>query len=409
MSVDYRKMFDEAQREVELETRPGLVLRCFRDIEPKPLRWLWPGRIPLGKLTLFAGDPGLGKSFVTLDVAARVTRGEGWPDGAPRSCEPGRVIVLSAEDDPADTIRPRLEAAGADLNKVQFLQAVRREKPDGKTSLEHFSLETDLIALQDAAASFGDVRLVVIDPISAYLGSADSHVNAKVRSLLSPLAQTAAGLDLAVVAVTHLNKNTSSALYRASGSIAFTAAARAVWLFGKNPDDPAARLMLPGKMNLAAEQMGIAYTLASERDVAVVRWGEVVSVSADVMLEPEGAERRAERLEVTEWLRERLSTGAILQREIKRDTAKEGFSWATVRRAKDALGIITEKRGYQGPSQWRLRDAHSKGAQPHIPQVSSIERPTENTSVSGNGAAKDAHSIEVSTFDAFDDNGEVRL
>jgi KaiC/GvpD/RAD55 family RecA-like ATPase len=402
-------MFDEAQREVELETRPGLVLRCFRDIEPKPLRWLWPGRIPLGKLTLFAGDPGLGKSFVTLDVAARVTRGESWPDGAPASCQVGSVIVLSAEDDPSDTIRPRLEAAGANLSKVHVLQAVRREKPDGETSLEHFSLETDLVALQDAVASFGDARLVVIDPISAYLGNTDSHINAKVRGLVSPLADIAAGLDVAVVAVTHLNKSTSSALYRACGSIAFIAAARAVWLFGKNPDDPAGRLMLPGKMNLAPEQMGIAYTLASERHVAVVAWGAAVSVSADVMLEPEGAERRSERIDAIEWLRERLSSGAVAQREIKREAAKEGFSWATVRRAKDALGIIAEKSGYQGPSQWRLRNAHSKGAQPRTPQVSTFERPTENSSISGNSPAKDARPTQVSTFEDFEDNGEVRL
>jgi putative DNA primase/helicase len=325
MNVDYGKMFEEAARDAEREGTPGAVLRCFADIAPKPLRWLWPGRIPLGKLTLFAGDPGLGKSFVTLDVAARVTRGDGWPDGTPASCGAGSVIVLSAEDDPSDTIRPRLEAAGANLNRVHTLQAVRREKPNGGTSLEHFSLETDLAALQDAVASFGDVRLVVVDPISAYLGNADSHINAKVRGLLSPLADMAAGLDVAVLAVTHLNKSTSSALYRASGSIAFIAAARAVWLFGKNPDDPAGRLMLPGKMNLAAEQMGIAYTLASKQDVAIVAWGEAVSVSADAMLGPEGAER-SERLEAIEWLRERLATGPVVQREIKKDAAKEGFS-----------------------------------------------------------------------------------
>jgi putative DNA primase/helicase len=208
-------------------------------------------------------------------------------------------------------------------------------------------------------------------------------------------------LDVAVVVVTHLNKSNSSALYRASGSIAFIAAARAAWFFGKNPDDPAGRLMIPGKMNLASEQMGIAYTLAPKGDVAVVAWGETVTASADAMLEPEGAEQRSERLEAIEWLRERLSTGAVAQREIRRDAAKENFSWATVRRAKDALGIIVEKSGYQGPSQWRLRDAHYKGAEAHTPQVSTFERLTENTTVNGNRAAKDAHPTQRSTFDAF--------
>ena len=204
-------------------------------------------------MTLFAGDPGLGKSLVTLDIAARVTCGHEWPDHEENG-QPGSVVILSAEDDAADTIRPRLEAAKADLSKVHILQAVRRARASGETSLEHFSLETDLVALQDAAVSLGDVWLIVIDPISAYLGNTDSHVNAKVRGLLAPLAQLASSLQTAVVAVDHLNKSNLPALYRPGGSIAFVAAARAVWLFAKNPDDAAQRLMLPGKLNLAPDQ-----------------------------------------------------------------------------------------------------------------------------------------------------------
>jgi hypothetical protein len=404
--VDYAKMIDEAQREAERETAPGAVLQCFRDIETKPLRWLWPGRIPLGKLTLFAGDPGLGKSFVTLDVAARVTRGDSWPDGATPSCEPGSVIVLSAEDDPADTIRPRLEAAGADLAGIHVLQAVRRAKSSGETALEHFSLETDLAELQDAVTSVGDVRLIVIDPISAYLGNVDSHVNAKVRGLLGPLAEIASGLEVAVLAVTHLNKSTSSALYRASGSIAFVAAARAVWLFAKSPDDPTQRLMLPGKMNLAPEQAGMGYKLEAKQNVAVVAWGEAVSVSADAILEPEGSERRSERLEPMEWLREELASGPVPQRKIKADGIKESFSWATLRRAKDALGVATEKSGFQGAWQWRLKDVQSKGAQSYTPQVNTFEQEIERKAHNHNSDAKDAHSTDMSTFG---DDGEVRL
>ena len=281
MSVDYAKIFGDYTE----PSTPGAVLRRVSDIERHELQWLWPGRIPLAKLTLLAGDPGLGKSFVTLDVAARVTRGTKWPDGAAATCKPGSVIILSAEDDPSDTIRPRLEAAGADLSKVHVLQAVRRARPSGEISLEHFSLETDLVALQDAIVSLDDARLIIIDPISAYLGGIDSHVNAKVRSLLAPLSQMAAITGVAALAVTHLNKNSSSALYRASGSVAFVAAARAVWLFAKSPDDPAQRLMLPGKMNLAPEQSGMGYRLEAKADVAVVTWGDAVSISADAVLE----------------------------------------------------------------------------------------------------------------------------
>jgi KaiC/GvpD/RAD55 family RecA-like ATPase len=323
MSSDYEKIFAEYTE----PRAPGAVLQRMCDIERQELQWLWPGRIPLGKLTLFAGDPGLGKSLATLDIAARVTRAGALPDGARASTEAGSVILLSAEDDAADTIRPRLEAADADLRKIHILQAVRRPKANGDTTLEQFSLESDLIALQDAVASLDDARLIVIDPLSAYLGGVDSHVNAKVRSLLAPLADVASALRVAVLAVTHLNKNTSSALYRASGSIAFVAAARAVWLFAKNPDDPDQRLMLPGKMNLAPDQTGLSYRLEAKQGTAVIAWGGAVTVRADAVLEPEGAERQSERLEAMDWLRERLANGAVAQREIKSDAAKEGFSW----------------------------------------------------------------------------------
>jgi putative DNA primase/helicase len=405
MSLDYAEIF----RDYTEPCAPGAVLCRVSDIERQELQWLWPARIPLAKLTLFAGDPGLGKSFVTLDIAARVTRGMEWPDGAAATCKSGSVIILSAEDDPGDTIRPRLEAAGADLSKVYVLQAVRRAKPSGETSFEQFSLETDLLALQDAVVSLSDARLIVIDPVSAYLGGIDSHVNAKVRSLLAPLSQMAATTGVAVLAVTHLNKNSSSALYRASGSVAFVAAARAVWLFAKNPDDPALRVMVPGKMNLAPEQSGIGYQLEAKQDVAVVTWGGAVSVSADAVLEPEGAERRSERFEAMDWLRGQLADGPVPQRKIKTDAAREGFSWATLRRAKDALGITTEKSGFQGASLWRLKDALSKDAHPIDTQVSTFEQAVENTNLNGVQTSKDAQHSEVKTFDAFEDDGEVRL
>jgi hypothetical protein len=404
MSVDYESLFAE----YTTPPTPGAVLCCFSDIAAKQLRWLWPGRIPLGKQTLFAGDPGLGKTLVALDIVARVTRGTEWPDGAALE-HPGSAIILSAEDDAADTIRPRLEAAGADLSKVHQLQAVRRVKKSGETSLEQFSLETDLVELQHAAVSLGDLRLILIDPLSAYLGGTDSHVNAKVRALLSPLADVASALDAAVVGITHLNKSTSPALYRASGSIAFVAAARAVWLFAKSPDDPLERLMLPGKMNLAPEQTGMAYRVGVNQGVPIVDWGGPVSASADAVLEPEGAERRSERLETMEWLRERLADGPVAQRTLRRDAARDGLSYATLRRAKDALEVVIEKSGYQGPSQWRLKGDHSKDAQPLTPQLSTFEQGAENTKLNGSGTAKDAQRLDVSTFDAFEDDCEVRL
>ena len=404
MTVDYAKIFDEYTQPLV----PGAVLRRVSEIERRDLQWLWPGRIPVGKLALFAGDPGLGKSFVTLDITARVTRGMKWPDGAANRGA-GSVIMLSAEDDPGDTIRPRLEAAGADLTKVHILEAVRRAKPSGDTSLEQFCLETDLLALQDAVLSLSDVQLIVIDPISAYLGDIDSHVNAKVRSLLSPLSEMAAAVGVAIVAVTHLNKNSSSALYRASGSIAFVAAARAVWFFAKDPNDSGKRLILPGKMNLAPDQGGIAYRLEAKHDVAVVAWGETVPASADAVLDPDRAERRSELIEAMDWLRERLSNGPVSQRKIRTEAMRDGFSWATIRRAKDAIGVVSEKTGFQGQWQWCLKEVQTQDVQAHTPDVSTFEQDVGNDELNVNGASEAAYSPSVSTFDESDDHDEVRL
>jgi hypothetical protein len=353
---NYMEMFLDAAAEAERPPAPlGAVLRRASDIVERKLSWLWPGRIPLGKLTLFAGDPGLGKSAATIDIAARVTRGTAWPDGAANS-QPGSVIILSAEDDDEDTIRPRLRVAGANLDKVYILQAVRHAKPDGGTSLDHFNLAADVEALQDAVVSLEDVRLVIVDPISAYLGGTDSHVNSKVRGLLAPLSAVAQTLRFAVILLDHLSKAPSRpALYRPNGSIAFTAAARAVWFFAKNPDDPAQHLMLPGKSNLAREQKGLSYTLGEgEPDIVKVAWGEAVSMSADAVLELENTEERSERLEATDWLREFLSDGPAPTEEIQKAAKSAGYAWRTMRRAKDALGIEPSKGGFQGPWSWQL-------------------------------------------------------
>jgi hypothetical protein len=340
--TDYAAIIDEYAK----PSTPGVlgaVLRRISDIPVQGLSWLWPGRIPLGKLTLLAGDPGLGKSFVTLDIAARATTGKQWPDGAVNG-QAGSVIILSAEDDAADTIRPRIEAAGANLDKVHILQAVRRVKDNGETCLDHFSLQTDIVALQDAVASLEDARLIILDPISAYLGSTDSHVNSKVRGLLAPLAGIAQGLRIAVTAVDHLSKSNRQALYRPNGSIAFTAAARAVWFFAKSPDDPVQRLMLPGKLNLAPEQTGLSYRLQqAESGSVTVAWGDAVSVTADSVLQPEDTEERSERLEAMDWLRERLSAGAVPAEQVRTEANSAGLAWMTVRRAKEALGVISRK------------------------------------------------------------------
>jgi putative DNA primase/helicase len=335
------------------------ILTRLADVRPEPVSWLWPGRIALGKLTLIAGDPGLGKSFLTLDLAARVSRGAPWPDARVVAQPAGGVVLLSAEDDVADTIRPRLDAAGADVRRIVALQAIR----GGRGGERMFDLAGDLPALEDAIASEAGCRLVVIDPVTAYLGGTDSHNNADVRGLLAPLGQLAAAHRLAVVAVTHLNKSAGgAAIYRTMGSLAFAAAARAAWAVVKDDADPRRRLLLPIKNNLAPDTGGLAYSIAEGDGGPVVAWEDGrVDVTADDALTPERGKPGpdAEALDDAKaWLSALLADGPKPAREVDREAREAGHSMGTVRRAKVALKVESRKPAWGGA--WSGRSPPAK-------------------------------------------------
>ena len=172
---------------------PAVISRCLADIEPVPIQWFWEDRFALGKLSLVAGVPGLGKSQLMCAMAAAASTGGRWPDGT--AAPQGSVIFITCEDDAADTIRPRLDAAGADVKRVHLLDWALGKLQDR----QHFDVNEHVPALTSLVSSLGDVRLIVIDPITAYLGRMDSHVTADVRGALNPLQTLAAETGPAIM------------------------------------------------------------------------------------------------------------------------------------------------------------------------------------------------------------------
>lgn len=352
------------------------VIVRLSDVKPEPVAWLWPGRIALGKLTLIAGDPGSGKSFLTLDMAARVSRGWAWPDASGVATTPGGVVLLSAEDGVADTIRPRLDAAGADVGRIVALEAIRSVGDNGRESARTFDLSRDLPALEAAIRSVDGCRLVVIDPVTAYLGGVDSHKNAEIRGLLAPLGPIAERHRVAMVAVTHLNKSGGGpAIYRAMGSLAFAAAARAAWAVSKDKDDLRRRLLLPIKNNIAPDTGGLAYRIEplGVGGCPAVAWEpDPVNVSADEALAGDRDEGggRTERDDAAEWLRDFLSDGPKLARDVLTESKAAGFSKRTIDRAKPVAGVRTRKEAFGGGWVWELgapnqeRQPDAEGCQP---------------------------------------------
>jgi len=345
---------------------PGPVLVRVSDVQPECVRWLWPGRIALGKLTLLCGDPGLGKSFITLDLAARTSTGSPWPDMPVLKYAPAGVVLLSAEDDLADTIRPRLDAAGADVVRVMALQAVRRLCLGGKTEESYFDLTQDLSALEAAIQETSDCRLVIIDPLTAYLGKIDGHKNAEVRAVLARLFELAAKHRVAVLAVTHLNKaSTLPAIYRAMGSLAFVAAALAVWAVVRDEDDETGRrrLFVPVKNNLGGDETGLAYALEPVGQTARVQWeSDPVTVRADEALEGGGRKAKVQH-DARQFVIDTITAngGDMLSDDLSEAAKEQGISERTLRRAKKAVAESYKEKGRGGRWACKLKGGQQEG------------------------------------------------
>ncbi|WP_244130878.1 AAA family ATPase [Burkholderia pyrrocinia] len=336
-------------------TRPTAMLTRASDIVPEAIRWLWRGWLPEGKLTLLAGSPGTGKTTLALALASTITVGGKWPDGSDCRC-PGDVLIWSGEDGPADTLVPRLMAAGADLSKVHFVSSVS----DENGALQPFDPSRDIPLLSERLGEMGGARLLIIDPIVSAV-SGDAHRVNDVRRNLQALVDMAAGYRCAVLGISHFAKGTrgSSPAERVIGSQAFVALARMVLVAGKD-ETAERRILARAKSNIAPDDGGISYVLEQIDmdgiEASRIVWGELIAGSAREILGDveQQDEERTPRAEAKQFLLGLLADGPVNAKELKRDADGAGFSWPTIHRAAAELGIEKRKLGMREGWVWAL-------------------------------------------------------
>lgn len=360
-----------AQLEGAMNPIPAAFGQLASEVIESPINWRWEKRIAAGKITLIDGNPGDGKTSITIAIAAHVTTGRNFPDGS--ICQRGRVIFLSAEDSAGDTLVPRFRAAGADLSMVRIMPAAFQD--DGEVRVLTFP---DHLRLLEEAIEREKAALVVIDPLTAFLPDRiDSHKDGSIRRVLAQIGMSAERTGAAIILIRHLNKMTSetSALYRGGGSIAIIASARAAYLIGIDPNDngPLAerrRVLASVKNNLAALQTSLAFRLIESPGdtVAHVEWiaGECSLTANDLLASRDP--RKADALEeAVEFLRVELDDGAKPVLEVEQHAKAAGITRATFKRARKKLSIWSRRKGFSG--QWFIGLPDDDAPEPAAPEA----------------------------------------
>jgi hypothetical protein len=344
--ADYRReaQINEASRAHD-EDGPGWRALRACDVRPSAVRFAYEGRVPVGAVTAFVGEPGKAKSTVCVELLARASRAQlrGDLDG------PCNSLYLTAEDSPEHTLVPRLIAAGADLERVSFF-TVRRDGVD-----EGMTLPDDLPALRAAIEKTG-AQVVVVDPLMAHLsGAVDSHRDHDIRRVLAPLARLADELGIAIIVVAHLNKSEAADVFRrVGGSIGLTAAVRSILVLADDPEEPnddTARVLVHAKSNLAKVQQTLKLRVEG-RDVtaddatfstAGITWcGDSTVTAADIFGRQNEPRPAPSRDAAAEYLEELLGDRLVPVSEVKAEIPAD-ISWRSVERAKGDLGVVAEQ------------------------------------------------------------------
>lgn len=370
------------------------VIVRLSDVVAKPVEWLLDGGIPVGSLSLLAGDPGEGKTTLALDIAARVSTGRPMPAGPPVTGRPSGVVILTAEDSLETTIRPRLDAHGGDPNLVVAVQGVREQGHE-----RHLDLGRDLAALEEAIDEVR-ARLVIIDPLSAYLGKTNSWQDSRTRDVLTPAAKLAERRHVAILGLMHLTKASDRrALYRLQGTVGFVAAARVVMLVGTHPEDggrPRAdrrRVLVFHKVNNGPERPSVAFRVGG----GPIEWcGEVDVTADDLSAPPQRSTAATKKASAERALAESLADGEWHPSATITDQVRERVDCGVhvVRNAAASLGVERKDRGWPAVGWMRLADTGAesrttdRGAMPPHERKSTVgdsrqQAPTVPTATEG--------------------------
>lgn len=354
----------------------ALILERACDVVIRPTRWLWPGRIPMGRLTLLAGDDSAGTSLVAMDIAARVSREAAWPDappptepdleagvadarseaGTPTTTPAGkkstRVIVCTARDELAETVAPRLLRAGADMRRVRCLDGAWRGRPDWRSRwTRDVRLPEDFGSLRAAIRELPDMRLLILDPIEPFFASTLGRSESYMEQAADALRAIALQMDVAIIGVTELRRGGGRGLIPAARPKALTSLARAAWGIVRYPQSPGRSLMVPLKMLVDGEGPPLEFTCSDGR----INWIEGAATLTTEDL-PRAERMGAKASTAAAWLLKLLSGGGRLACEIQQLARESGISRTLLRTVTAELGIRMERIGYQGKSRWALPD-----------------------------------------------------
>jgi len=316
------------------------VVTVMSDVQVKSVAWLWEDRIPFGNLTNLPGDPGLGKSLLLVDLAARVTTGKPMPFTLNFKRKPSSVLLLTGEDDLANTVKPRLIAAGADTNRVIVLEGISHQ-PDGQVT-QMISIPDDIPMIKEQIIKYG-VGLVIVDPINAFLADRiNSNQDHSIRRALSPLKMLAEETGVAIVTISHLNKNSrQDAQYRVNGSIGTIGASRSVLLVALDPEDEESRILAGIKANLSPIARSLKFHIEQGHDGAAAHivWDGFSNLTKDDLLN----KKPAKAMQIAmEFLENALADGPVKATELESAAESSAISHRTLQRASKLLGVLKE-------------------------------------------------------------------